>query len=186
MTMTGVKFRTLNLDDIEGDMAMVHQLVSIDLTEPYTIAIYIYFLKNWPELAIFAYANNNSEDVIGVIVGSLKSHQEKKVRGYIAMLAVQKQWRGKGIAKRLISEQVAAFRELGADEIVLEAESSNEAAMHLYQSQGFLRTRRMHHYYSVMQDAYRLVLPITEKSLKPIIFLPALSTKRLKELAESY
>lgn len=184
--MSEVNFRTLNLKDIEGDMAKVHQLVSIDLTEPYTIAIYIYFLKNWPKLAIFAYANNNPEDVIGVVVGSLKSHQGKKVRGYIAMLAVQKLWRGRGIAKKLISEQVTAFRELGADEIVLEAESSNQAAIHLYQSQGFLRTRRMRHYYSVMQDAYRLVLPITERALKPMIFLPGLPAKRLKALAETY
>lgn len=180
-----VNFRSFDLSQVDEDISKVHDLVSVDLTEPYTIAIYLYFLKNWPDLALFAYLDDDPKNVIGVIVGSVKAHQGRKARGYIAMLAVQEKWRGKGIAKSLISRQVDVFRKRGADEIVLEAESSNLAAINLYESQGFIRTRRMHRYYFVMQDAYRLVLPLTERSLKPLVFLPPLEERELAKLTET-
>jgi len=178
-----VNFRSLDPADLEREIERVHGLVAVDLTEPYTVAIYLYFLKNWPQLAIFAY-DTDPENVVGCIVGSLRAHQNRLARGYIAMLAVSEAWRGRGIAKQLVSTQIDAFRKLGADEVTLEAETSNGAAVALYESQGFLRTRRMHHYYLVMQDAYRLALPLTERALRPLVFLPPLTPERLRELAE--
>lgn len=180
-----VQFRSFDVNKVDEDIGHVHRLVAVDLTEPYTIAIYLYFLKNWPELAIFAYDDEDPNNIVGVIVGSLRCHQDRKARGYVAMLAVQEQWRGQGIAKKLISKQVEVFKAKKADEVVLEAKCSNEAAVRLYESQGFLRTRRMHRYYIVMQDAYRLVLPLTERALTPLVFLPPLDMERILELQET-
>ena len=61
-------------------------------------------------------------------------------RGYIAMLAVRKEHRGRGLAKRLVQTTVAAMsRDGNADEICLETEVTNPAAMKLYENMGFLR-----------------------------------------------
>lgn len=169
----GLNFRNFDPKEEYRDIAAVHRLVAKDLSEPYSLSIYFYFIKNWPELAMFA-IDDESGDIIGTIVGNLVVHHERKTRGYVAILTVQKNYRGQGIAKRLIQRQVEAFKNLGADEVVLEAECANAAAVNLYESQGFLRTRRMHRYYSDTSDAFRLVLPISLRSLKPLEFLPPL------------
>ncbi|EPE34376.1 Acyl-CoA N-acyltransferases (Nat) [Glarea lozoyensis ATCC 20868] len=46
----------------------------------------------------------------------------------------------------------------GADEVVLETEESNVAAMRLYERLGFLRSKKLHRYYLNGSSAYRLVL----------------------------
>jgi hypothetical protein len=45
-----------------------------------------------------------------------------------------------------------------ADEVVLETEVSNTAAMKLYERLGFLRSKKLHRYYLNGNTAYRLVL----------------------------
>ena len=44
------------------------------------------------------------------------------------------------------------------DEVVLEAEITNKAALHLYQSLGFVREKRLISYYLNGNDAFKLVL----------------------------
>lgn len=61
------------------------------------------------------------------------------MRGYIAMLAVRTDHRGRGLARRLVQTTVAKMRQTGADEICLETEVTNPAAMRLYENMGFLR-----------------------------------------------
>lgn len=80
------------------------------------------------------------------------------------MLVVDKEYRGKGIAKALINKAVDAIQAKGADEIILETEVTNDAAMYLYENMGFLRSKRLHRYYLNSNDAFRLILPLTEKS----------------------
>ena len=75
---------------------------------------------------------------IGTIVSKLEEHRGLQ-RGYIAMLAVRNEHRGRGLAKRLVQTTVAAMARAGADEICLETEVTNPAAMRLYENMGFLR-----------------------------------------------
>jgi len=48
----------------------------------------------------------------------------------------------------------------GVDEIVLETEYDNYAALSLYESLGFIREKRLHRFYLNGKDAFRLVLAI--------------------------
>lgn len=48
--------------------------------------------------------------------------------------------------------------ERGADEVVLETEEDNVAAMKLYERLGFIRSKKLHRYYLNGSSAYRLVL----------------------------
>jgi len=50
------------------------------------------------------------------------------------------------------------MHEMGADECVLEAESTNKGALRLYENLGFIRDKRLHRYYLSGTDAFRLKL----------------------------
>merc|ERR1712151_639649 len=77
-------------------------------------------------------------------------------RGYIAMLAVDKELRGRGLGSKLVRLCLDRMRELGADECVLETEVTNKGALALYRSMGFVKEKRLHKYYLNGNDAFRL------------------------------
>jgi peptide alpha-N-acetyltransferase len=100
------------------------------------------------------------------------------------MLAVQKNYRGHGIAKQLITRAVDALKLKGADEIVLETEVTNTIAMRLYENMGFLRSKRLNRYYLNGNDAFRLILPITEQSTILSQFLMLQQQQQLQQLQD--
>lgn len=76
------------------------------------------------------------------------------------MLAVSSAYRGHGIATTLVQRAVNVMMERDADEVVLETEVTNTAAMKLYERLGFLRSKKLHRYYLNGNTAYRLVLQL--------------------------
>lgn len=64
------------------------------------------------------------------------------------------------IASSLVRNSIEAMKEDGVDEIVLETEFDNHAALSLYESLGFIREKRLHRFYLNGKDAFRLVLPV--------------------------
>jgi N-alpha-acetyltransferase 30 len=89
-------------------------------------------------------------------------HKNGANRGYIAMLAVRDDARGAGLGKRLVRAAVRAMAEQRCDEVVLEAEVTNAAALRLYEQLGFIRDKRLERYYLNGVDAYRLKLRLRE------------------------
>ncbi len=87
------------------------------------------------------------------------------------MLAVKKPYRGRKIASNLVKQSLSIMIEQGADEIMLETEVVNSAAIALYENMGFLRTKRLYRYYLNRNDAYRLILPVTAVSTTRSQFL---------------
>lgn len=150
----------------------VKSIISDDLSEPYSIYVYRFFLNQWPELCYIARANN---ELIGVIVCKIEPHRNVRTRGYIGMLAVKKEHRGRGIAKRLVRNSIEQMMKSGCDEIMLETEVVNKPAIALYEHMGFLRSKRLYRYYMNQHDAFRLILPITEKSTQRSGFLQPLA-----------
>ncbi|KAF2195521.1 acyl-CoA N-acyltransferase [Zopfia rhizophila CBS 207.26] len=143
-------------DKEELYLPAIRQLISKDLSEPYSIYVYRYFLYQWGELCYMALDANNT--LIGVVVCKLEPHRSGTFRGYIAMLAVQEAHRGKGIATKLVCMAIDAMAARDADEIVLETEVTNTASLKLYERLGFLRSKRLHRYYLNGNTAFRLVL----------------------------
>ncbi|GAB7352649.1 hypothetical protein MBLNU459_g3016t1 [Dothideomycetes sp. NU459] len=147
-------------------LSAIRDLISKDLSEPYSIYVYRYFLYQWGDLCYMAV--DASGALIGVVVCKLEPHRGGPLRGYIAMLAVKKGYRGKGIATRLVCMAVDAMIAKDADEIALETEIDNIASLKLYERMGFLRTKRLHRYYLNGNTAFRLVLYLKEgTALKP-------------------
>ncbi|OCK76561.1 acyl-CoA N-acyltransferase [Lepidopterella palustris CBS 459.81] len=134
----------------------IRQLISKDLSEPYSIYVYRYFLYQWGDLCYMALDSSNN--LIGVVVSKLEPHRSGTLRGYIAMLAVQEPHRGKGIATKLVCMAIDAMAAREADEIVLETEVTNTASLKLYERLGFLRSKRLYRYYLNGNTAFRLVL----------------------------
>ncbi|CAF0788706.1 unnamed protein product [Didymodactylos carnosus] len=154
----------------EEQMLSIMKLISGVLSEPYSIYTYRYFIHNWPELCFLCSkksenSNNpsstqddNENELIGSIVCKLDLHKKILRRGYIAMLAVNNEYRRKKIASKLVCMAIQTMMERGCDEIVLEAEVTNQAALNLYENLGFLREKRLYRYYLNGVDAYRLKL----------------------------
>ncbi|OTA65869.1 acyl-CoA N-acyltransferase, partial [Hypoxylon sp. EC38] len=144
----------------EKYLPAIRALISKDLSEPYSIYVYRYFLYQWAHLCYMA-LNPVDSSLIGVIICKLEhhaSHSPPTHRGYIAMLAVSSAFRGHGIATTLVKMAIDAMAERNADEVVLETEETNIPAMRLYERLGFLRSKKLHRYYLNGNSAYRLVL----------------------------
>jgi peptide alpha-N-acetyltransferase len=74
-------------------------MIDQELSEPYSIYTYRYFLYGWPDLCIYA---KYGDKIIGVIIGKLELNlKNKRNRGYIAMIVVEKEYRKLKIGKLL-------------------------------------------------------------------------------------
>jgi N-alpha-acetyltransferase 30 len=110
----------------ESMLADIQSLVSKDLSEPYSIFTFRYFLHNWPRLCVCAYAVDEAtgrREMIGTIVCKVEVDRESN-KGYVAMLAVNKDYRKRGIGSKLVSIGLDRMVSMGCDEITLEAEVS--------------------------------------------------------------
>ncbi|KAF2997518.1 N-alpha-acetyltransferase mak3 [Neopestalotiopsis sp. 37M] len=154
----------------EQYLPAIRALISKDLSEPYSIYVYRYFLYQWAHLCFMA-LNPNDNSLVGVVICKLEhhaSHSPPTYRGYIAMLAVASAYRGHGIATALVKRAIDTMAERNADEIVLETEETNKPAMRLYERLGFLRSKKLHRYYLNGNSAYRLVLLLKSQMPAPL------------------
>ncbi|KAH8645636.1 acetyltransferase [Xylariales sp. PMI_506] len=158
----------------EQYLPAIRALISKDLSEPYSIYVYRYFLYQWAHLCYMA-LNPKDGSLLGVIICKLEthaSHSPPTHRGYIAMLAVSATYRGHGIATALVKRAIDAMADRNADEIVLETEETNIPAMRLYERLGFIRSKKLHRYYLNGNSAYRLVLLLKSATGIPVSLDP--------------
>jgi N-alpha-acetyltransferase 30 len=121
----------------ESNLSEIQALVSKDLSEPYSIFTYRYFLHNWPRLCICAFARKKSNDSAANIASESEGEGEKEMigtivckadeehgvmKGYIAMLTVNNLYRKKGIGSHLAKLGIQRMIDAGCQEIVLETE----------------------------------------------------------------
>eukprot|EP00884_Botryococcus_braunii_P015734 jgi/Botrbrau1/2844/Bobra.0125s0049.1 len=149
--------------DEVSDLPTVMNLIDNELSEPYSIFTYRYFLHGWPHLCYLAY---DGDHCFGVIVCKLDTHGIMQ-RGYIAMLVVQDAYRGKGAGTMLVKKAIEEMVLQEADEVVLEAEVTNKGALRLYENLGFLRDKRLSRYYLNGADAFRLKLLLPLSRFEP-------------------
>ncbi|KAG0144243.1 hypothetical protein CROQUDRAFT_65232 [Cronartium quercuum f. sp. fusiforme G11] len=158
-----LRFRAI---DPEGDdLEQIMNLVEGELSEPYIIYTYRYFLTGWPQLAFLCFEDGEEGEersrAVGAIVCKQDIHMGKLNRGYIAMLTTKKEMRKHGIARRLVQMAIEQMVRDGAQEIVLETEFDNTSALAFYHRLGFIREKRLFAFYLNRKDAFRLVLPIS-------------------------
>eukprot|EP00614_Pseudopedinella_elastica_P012177 CAMPEP_0172611732 /NCGR_PEP_ID=MMETSP1068-20121228/31384_1 /TAXON_ID=35684 /ORGANISM="Pseudopedinella elastica, Strain CCMP716" /LENGTH=176 /DNA_ID=CAMNT_0013415789 /DNA_START=197 /DNA_END=727 /DNA_ORIENTATION=- len=124
----------------ESILPEIMALVDRDLSEPYSVFTYRYFLVNWPQLCICAIRRG---ELVGVVVCKAEEepdrHNRSEYRGYIAMLAVSDSCRRRGIGSVLVKQAVQRMRELKCVEAMLETEVTNAESLRLYGRLGFAR-----------------------------------------------
>ncbi|KAK1271119.1 hypothetical protein QJS04_geneDACA020983 [Acorus gramineus] len=155
-TMTAVDLGEMEYVSYGGEhhLPLVMKLVDEELSEPYSIFTYRYFVYLWPNLCFLAFHRGRC---VGTVVCKMGDHRGI-FRGYIAMLVVVKPFRGKGIATELVTRAIRVMMESGCEEVTLEAEVTNKGALALYGRLGFIRAKRLFRYYLNGVDAFRLKL----------------------------
>lgn len=153
----------------EQHLPLVMSLVDAELSEPYSIFTYRYFVYLWPQLTFLAFDAKDGK-CVGTVVCKMGEHRGA-FRGYIAMLVVLKPYRGRGIATELVTRSIRVMMESGCEEVTLEAEVTNKGALALYGRLGFIRAKRLYRYYLNGVDAFRLKLlfPRSDPSLPPMM-----------------
>ncbi|KAJ9189779.1 hypothetical protein P3X46_001033 [Hevea brasiliensis] len=151
----------------EHHLPLIMGLVDQELSEPYSIFTYRYFVYLWPQLSFLAFHKGKC---VGTVVCKMGEHRNTTFRGYIAMLVVIKPYRGRGIATELVTRSIKVMMESGCEEVTLEAEVTNKGALALYGRLGFIRAKRLFRYYLNGVDAFRLKLLFPQLELHP--FLP--------------
>lgn len=166
-------FRFFSFDPTsETQFQAIARLIDVHLSEPYSLYVYWYFFHEWPQYC-FLVSLEGSLEILGVVINKVEPHRSVRIRGYIGMLVIDPEFRGKGLARKLVRLSISKMIEWDCvDEIMLETEVENLAALYLYELFGFLRTKRLHRYYLNGSDAFRLILPVLEKLGSRIAFLP--------------
>lgn len=165
----------VNYED-ERQLPAIMELLDKDLSEPYSIFTYRFFVHNWPQLCVCAMLKG---ELVGVIVCKAERELDglgmEAYCGYIAMLAVDSKCRRRGVGSNLIKESLIRMRDMKCDQAMLETEVGNAAALKLYERLGFLRDERLSRYYLNGSDAYRLRLWFEHREE------PALQTQTIEE-----
>ncbi|CAO1630667.1 unnamed protein product [Sympodiomycopsis kandeliae] len=167
----------------ELELPLINALIEKELSEPYIVYTYRYFLNQWPQLCLLAWSTQcdaeddgdaslqqpgthakRGDEAIGVIICKIERHMkgQRKMRGYIAMLSVRPDHRGQGIATQLVTRANKIMSSMGAQEVALETEADNLASLALYERMGFMKEKRLHRFYLNGKDCFRLILPLDE------------------------
>jgi peptide alpha-N-acetyltransferase len=153
----------------ERQLPEIMALIDAELSEPYSIFTYRYFLSQWPFLCHVA-VDDATGEYFGCIIGKMERHPckgievEGRMRGYIGMLTVTKQHRKKGVGSGLVKSVIREMIRRGCQEICLEAEVTNAGALKLYERLGFIRDKRLRRYYLNGSDAHRLKLLVDRQT----------------------
>ncbi|KAF4381485.1 hypothetical protein CsatB_028316 [Cannabis sativa] len=168
-----LKFQASEIDYVsyggEHHLPLIMGLVDSELSEPYSIFTYRYFVYLWPQLSFLAFHRGKC---VGTVVCKMGEHRNT-FRGYIAMLVVIKPYRGRGIATELVTRSIQVMMESGCEEVTLEAEVTNKGALALYGGLGFVRAKRLFRYYLNGVDAFRLKLLFPSPLLHPSLSMMA-------------
>ena len=105
------------------------------------------------------------DDLFNEISYNIVYFQDEKLVGYgcswlmydelhITNLCVKKEYRGQGIAKKMMNVLLEKAMKVGLDKSLLEVRVSNESAINLYENLGFRVIYRARDYYENGEDAY--------------------------------
>ena len=95
-----------------------------------------------PFIIAFGRAANGNMAPAGYCLGDMK-----RSKGEICSLVVDKAFRGRRLGRDLLDRICNSLRKEGARTIFLQVKESNDAAINLYESAGFVKTKILRGYY---------------------------------------
>jgi len=130
---------------------MLSEIYSVELTcfkDPYPPRLLLYYLRLSGDLFI---ACRSGGRLVGYAIGVIEDFGRA---GHVVSICVHRDYRRRGLGRRLMEMLEKLFRERGALESRLEVRVSNEPAIKLYRSLGYSIVGVYHSYYSDGEDAY--------------------------------
>jgi len=141
----------------ETDLEEIIHINQTCLPENYSSSFFLDIYQKFPKTFLIATADKK---VVGYLmfrieIGFSNSKRFKISRkGHLISLAIQAEYRGRGIASNLLSEALRKISEYDISECYLEVRVSNKTAIDLYKRLKFKITRTLHGYYQNGEDAY--------------------------------
>lgn len=96
-----------------------------------------------PFIIAFGRASNGNRPPAGYCLDDMK-----RSRGEICSLVVDKPFRGRKLGRELLNRVCDSLRNEGAKTISLQVKEDNDAAICLYESAGFVKTKTLRGYYN--------------------------------------
>jgi ribosomal-protein-alanine N-acetyltransferase len=125
------------------DFTDIHKIELASYSDPWPRSLMHLIFGRSPHLFLVATIRNR---VIGYIISEIEQRNNERI-GHIMNLAVDEEWRKKGVASRLMVEIEKRLFESGAVKSYLEVRTSNTAAQNLYRKHGYLVTGLLPNYY---------------------------------------
>ena len=137
---------------VKGDTPAVHEIEKSSFSDPWTVDMLEEALLN---PAFCGFVCEEGGEVEGY-VGALYSFDAE-----IALIAVRKELRGRGIGLNLLQKAIDHARERGCENVFLEVRKGNLPAKSLYFKVGFRQIGERRGYYSDGEDALVMALSLT-------------------------
>jgi ribosomal-protein-alanine N-acetyltransferase len=148
-----IRIRSMTLDDIQA----VHSIDELSFSMPWPERSYRYEIMENPTSRLWVAEIHHaytSKSIVGMIVVWMILDEV-----HIATLAVHPDFRGRGIAKKLLVVSLREAIERDIQLATLEVRANNQAAQDLYKSFGFVESgRRLRYYRDNNEDALILTL----------------------------
>jgi len=93
--------------------------------------------------------------------------------GRLYSIAVEPEFRGKGIGKALLMECLEALRRENVSACVLEVDDENKPAIALYEKAGFKKVRLLPHYYGTSRHGWKMRMNLAAAAAAPAAGLAA-------------
>ncbi|MEM2880621.1 MAG: ribosomal protein S18-alanine N-acetyltransferase [Candidatus Methanomethylicaceae archaeon] len=139
-----------------ANSAEVRDATLNDLNEIYAIEKES-FSDPYPKPLLKAFFYHPGAYIVAVVRGKVVGYAIGIIRfrslGHIISIAVEKDFRGKGIGKKLLHELIKRLSGMGAKKIRIEVRESNEIAINLYKKTGFTTKEKISRYYPDGEDA---------------------------------
>eukprot|EP01029_Cantina_marsupialis_P009817 TRINITY_DN22651_c0_g1_i1.p1 TRINITY_DN22651_c0_g1~~TRINITY_DN22651_c0_g1_i1.p1 ORF type:complete len:204 (+),score=18.34 TRINITY_DN22651_c0_g1_i1:80-613(+) len=138
----------------EEQLPEISAMFAAQLSEPYSVFTYRFFLDLFPHLCFLAH--NKEGKLIGCVMCKIDKGRTS-LKGYLGMLAVDQEYRKRGIATVLVKKAINEMKK-NCHEVMLETEVCNIGAQKFYEKLGFIKDKRLSKYYLNGSDAFRLKL----------------------------
>jgi ribosomal-protein-alanine N-acetyltransferase len=130
----------------------VLEIENESFNNPYDETIFKAFFLRHPENFLVATLN---DEVVGYVM-----FDELYSSGIIISIAVSQKSRRRGIGSLLLTKALEKLKELGAKEVLLQVEVTNNSAINFYRKFGFTVEDLVPNYYGKGRDAYLMKLKL--------------------------
>lgn len=146
--MNSLTIRTVKYEDLKS----IYLIERLSFERPYPSSYLETLAYLSPETFLVVSLN---DCIVGYSTSVLRGSE-----GHVISIAVHPNYRGIGIGKRLLIENIKRLKDLGAKRVILEVKIDNFQALKLYQKLGFKIVKTLKNYYWDGADAYRMTLNI--------------------------